>query len=111
MDPGKLRHRVTIQQNTPTQDDEGVMADNWVDLASVWAMIEPLQGRELLTAQAITAEITTRIRIRYRDGITSEMRILYGTRVFDIQAPIDPEEKHQELQLMCREVMAGGRGA
>lgn len=111
MDPGILKHRVIIQQNNPIQDSEGVMTDNWVDSATVWAAIEPLQGRELLAAQAIAAEVTTRIRIRFRAGITSAMRILYGFRVFDIQVPIDPEEKHQELHLLCREVIIGGHGA
>jgi len=111
MDPGKLRHRVTIQQNNPSQDAEGVMTENWVNLATVWASIETLQGRELLAAQAIAAEASTRIRIRYREGITPAMRILYGSRVFDIQSSLDPEEKHQELHLMCREVMSGGRTA
>ncbi|GAB6174503.1 phage head closure protein [Paradesulfitobacterium aromaticivorans] len=111
MDPGKLKHQVTIQQNNPSQDAEGVMVENWVDIATVWAAVQPLQGRELLAAQSIAAEVTTRIRIRFRAGITSAMRILYGSRVFDIQAPIDPEEKHQELNLLCREVMIGGHGA
>lgn len=111
MDPGKLKHRITLKQNNPTQDSEGVMIEAWVDLATIWAAVEPLQGRELLAAQAIAAEVTTRIRIRYRQGITPAMRVLYRDRIFDIQVPIDPEEKHQELQLMCREVIAGGRGA
>ncbi len=111
MDPGKLRHRVILQQNNPSQDSEGVMTENWVNLATVWASIEPLQGRELLAAQAIAAEASTRIRIRYREGITAAMRALYGTRVLDIQTVLDPEEKHQELNLLCREVRSGGRGA
>lgn len=62
MEIGKLRHRVIIQQNIQVQDSEGVMTENWVNLATVWASIELLQGRELLAAQAIAAEVSTRSR-------------------------------------------------
>lgn len=108
MQAGKLRHRVTIQQKTTTQDPEGMTTETWTNVATVWAAVEPLKGREYFQAQAVNAEVTTRVRIRYRAGIIPTMRVLFGARKFDILAVIDQEERHQELQLMCREVVAGG---
>lgn len=108
MNPGDLRRRITIQQPSETKDSEGIVTVTWVDLATVWAAVEPLQGREFLSAQAVTSEPITRIRIRYQAGIKPSMRAVYGTRIYDIQYVIDTGDRHRELQLMCREVTDGG---
>lgn len=100
-----FRHRVTIQELRDGQDESGQPFHEWQDVATVWAAVEPLRGREYFEAHQVQAEVTTRIRIRYRPGIRPDMRVLYGGRVFNITAIIDPEERHRELQLMCREVV------
>ena len=106
MDPGKLRHKVTIQQQGESiKDGYGALVENWTDVKIVSASVEPLSGRELFAAQQVHSEITTRIKTRYRAGITSKMRIMFGLRIYDILAPIDPEERHRELHLMCRELI------
>ncbi|MGQ0516567.1 phage head closure protein, partial [Bacillus sp. D-CC] len=53
-----------------------------------------LRGREFWQAASVNAENTIRVEIRYRKGITSEMRILYGERILEITNVIDVEEKH-----------------
>jgi len=104
MNPGKLGHRVTLQEYKEVVDQYGTPIDQgWQDVATVWASVEPIRGREYVLLQNTQSELTTRIRIRYRAGITPAMRVLYGTRGFDIQSVIDPEERHIELQLMCIE--------
>ncbi|WP_374711533.1 phage head closure protein [Symbiobacterium terraclitae] len=100
-----FRQRVTLQQHVVGQDEYGQPIDTWQDVATVWAAVEPLRGREYFAAHQVQAEVTTRIRIRYRRGIRPEMRVLYDGRVFNILSVIDPEERHRELQLMCREVV------
>jgi len=100
---GELRHRVTIQQKSVTRNTFGEEIVTWQDVATVWAAIEPLRGREFFESQQVNAEVTTRIRIRYRPGITPTMRVVYGSRIFDIQAVINVEERNRELHLMCRE--------
>lgn len=105
MNPGDLRHRITIQQLIETRNELGEVVQSWQDFATVWAAIEPLRGREYFDSQQINAEVTTRIRIRYRPGIKPKMRAVYGTRIFDIQSVIDIEERHQEIHLMCKEVV------
>lgn len=101
---GALRHRVTIQQRSTARDSYGQPVDDWPDVATVRAAVEPLNGRELMAAQQINSEITLRVTIRFRPGITSAMRIKYGSRTFDILAPLDQEERHIELWLMCKEL-------
>jgi len=101
----KLRHRVIIQQNQPTINAFGEETEQWVDVATVWAAVEPIKGREFFAAQKENAETTARISIRYRTGILADMRILYGNKIFEINAIIDVEERHIELQLMCQELL------
>lgn len=100
-----FRHRVTIQELREGQDEAGQPFQEWQDVATVWASVEPLRGTEYWAAAQVQAERTVRIRIRYRPGIRPDMRVLYTGRVFNIQSIIDPEERHRELQLMCREVV------
>lgn len=100
-----FRHRVTLQQRAADQDEAGQPVDTWKDVATVWGAVEPLRGREYFAAAQVQAEVTTRIRIRYCRGIRPDMRVLYDGRLFNILSVIDPEERHRELQLMCREVI------
>lgn len=100
-----FRHRITLQELVTGQDEAGQPVQEWQDVATVWAAVEPLRGREYWAAAQVQSEVTTRIRIRYRSGIRPDMRVLYGGRVFNVTAVIDPEERHVELQLMCREAV------
>ncbi len=104
MRAGELRHRVTIQKEQgTTRNSKGELVPNWVDIVTVWAAVEPLKGREYFDAEQVQAEVTTRIRMRYHAGVTPEMRIIYGTKEFDILSAINIEEKDRELHLMCKE--------
>jgi len=105
MRAGQLCHRVTIQQPDPTQDQYGDQVPIWSNVAEVWAAIEPLRGREFLEAQHAGAEVTTRIRIRHRDGITPEMRVIWGDHTYDVEAVIHVEERRREIHLMCKELV------
>lgn len=102
MRAGKLRHRITIQSRHTARGTMGGESAQWVDVAQCLpAAIEPLNGRELLTAQQVQSEITVRIRLRYRPGIEAKMRVLYRGEVYSIQYVINPELLNRELQLMC----------
>lgn len=109
---GDLRHRVTIQQATVTRNEFGEPVETWQDLATVWAEVVDLSGREFIEArQAPASEVTTRVRIRYRAGIEPTMRVLHGARVLEIVAVLEPEGRRRELHLMCREVRSGGESS
>ncbi|MGI5892088.1 MAG: phage head closure protein [Bacillota bacterium] len=101
---GDLRHRVTLQQKTVIEDDLKQHTENWTDIATVWARIEPLSGREYFAARQENTEVTTRITIRYLPGITTDSRVVFGGRVFEVLSAIDPEERCESLILMCNEV-------
>ena len=105
MKAGPLRQRVTIQEKSASQNTYGEEVITWTDLATVWAAVEPLTGREFLEGKQITAEVSTRIRIRYRSGITPEMRVEFGSIVYDIHSIIHLEEREREIHLICQEIL------
>ena len=109
IDPGKMRHRITFQQFSGTLDDFGdplqADDDNWADVATTWAAIDPISGREFYAAEQSQSEVSHKIRCRYRTGLDTAMRITYGKRRFKIISLIDWEERHESLLLMCKEVL------
>lgn len=110
MQAGRLRQRVTIQDKVVLRDSFGEEIITWTDVATVWAGVEPLRGREFLEAQVQGADVTTRVIIRHRAGIRPEMRVIWtdddGTaHIYDVQAVISVQERRREVQLMCRELL------
>jgi SPP1 family predicted phage head-tail adaptor len=102
---GILRHRVDVQRATQDRDDLGGVVQTWTRLVRRWAAITPLQGRELEAARQIEARITHRITMRAVAGLGAGDRLLFGTRVFHILAPLDMEEYGLQLRYLCMEVL------
>lgn len=105
---GKLRRLVTIQRRNATQDTFGQSIPDWTDVLVCWASIEALSGRELVTAQAINAATTHEVVLRYAQGISAAMRILYGTRAFEILSVLNIDERNRQLTLAVSEGLTRG---
>jgi SPP1 family predicted phage head-tail adaptor len=86
----------------------GERITTWSTVAIVWAAVEPLRGREFFDAEQVQAEISHRVIMRYRSGRESTMRLLHKERVLHIGTIIDVDERHREMQLMCREMPDAG---
>src|SRR5687768_18306382 len=94
LDPGELRHRITIQRAIQQQDPvTGELTTNWVAVATnIAAAIKPSSVREFVAAQAMQSQVTARIVIRYRTGLTAQMRILHGSKIYNPQGWLaDPD--------------------
>ena len=103
MNPGKLNKIIRIEYPTMEEDAFGGEVEGWAEYATVWAAVYPIKGRELIAAQAVQSQLTTTFEIRYLAGVTSEMRIVYEGKNYELGAPpIDPQEKHEKLQLMTK---------
>lgn len=102
---GKLRHRVILQRKEITEDELKQQSETWVDFAYIWAAIQPLSGREYFSARQETAQVTTRITIRYLKGVTPDMRVLFNEKVYEILSVINLDERNISLVLMCKEAV------
>ncbi|GEB79225.1 head-tail adaptor protein [Desulfovibrio desulfuricans] len=103
MGAGSLRHRITLQRMVRTPDGMGGGSDSWVDVDTLWAEVQPLTGKAYMAAKQAQSDVSHRVRIRFREGITPDMRIQFGTRIFQIDAVLCPNERRQDLHLMCVE--------
>lgn len=104
----RLNKRVKIEKLVDTTDDIGQPAKVWETVCTVWASVEPIGGKEFFSSDRVNSEITVRITIRYKTGITADMSILHeGRRYMIASPPIDFRSKKESLQLMCKEVQNG----
>ena len=102
---GKLRHLVKLQSSIDTMSDYGEETKTWVTIESIYASVEPLRGRELLEFDQMEAEISHRIIIRATDNATPSTRILWGSRIFDINVVRKIEEREIMMELFCKELV------
>ena len=103
MNAGDLRHLITIETPTITQGDYGEPTVVWSTFKTIRVSIEPLRGREFFDSEKFNSEVTHKIKMRYLGGLTSKMRIKFGTRYFNILSVININERNRELHLMCAE--------
>jgi SPP1 family predicted phage head-tail adaptor len=74
----KFDKRIRIEQPGGKDPDYGTPTDDWVPVIEVWAKVEDTKpGKTDATQQGIRlAKDSATVWIRYRDGITSDMRIV-----------------------------------
>ncbi|MNP30703.1 Phage head-tail joining protein [compost metagenome] len=63
-----MKRRITFQKSESHRDQTGQVIYEWADLATVWAEIRAISGRERMSSGALYSEATVRIWTRYRDG-------------------------------------------
>lgn len=100
---GELRQRVIFQSAIKLDDGYGGKQVVWQDAFSAWALIEPLSAHEKFEAMSVQSGVTHRVYIRYRPDVSTEMRIQYGDRLFEIEGIFDIGEQKRFLELLCSE--------
>jgi len=103
MRAGTLRHRITIQERVITQDPTtGAAVERYkTKHTGVPASIEPLNGREFLSAEQLRAEIRAKIMVRSGLDVLPTDRIKFQAKVYEVQAVLDDPtfKRHQELMV------------
>lgn len=110
---GTLRKRLTFQTKATTQDALGQPVNTWTDAFTCWGEVSPLSGRELIAAAAVQSEVTHTISVRYRSELAipktvAAMRVLYKSRVFNLTAPMNEDERDRLVTIMASEGLSNG---
>ena len=106
MSIGERRHRVAFETRQDVQDSFGEPDGTWTSLCTSWALVQPLKGRELLAANEIHAEVTTRIVTRNRTALASlspKDRATWNGHTYDIKSVIHRDHRRHELEILCTE--------
>jgi len=110
MDIGKLDKRITLQSRSTTTDIYGQPLNLWSDVATLWANIKYVGGREKLRSGVVDINIDVTIAVRYAEQIsnvkeTDGWRVVYvareGTRYFSIVGSRDIEEERRFMIFDC----------
>lgn len=107
---GARPHWATVvqPQGLPVPDGDGSFTQAWVTaVPPIWqiAITSPSQAAVERIAPGTT--ITTGTYVisgPYRSDITTASRVLFGPRIFQVEAFRDREERHLELECLCREL-------
>jgi SPP1 family predicted phage head-tail adaptor len=106
---------VTFQQRATGSDpNDGSALTNWVDvIANMPVAIAALSGRELMAAQAVQSEVSHQIELRYHPLLAipkdvAAMRIVFGTRIFNIHSAVTLDERRREMRILASEGLNDG---
>ena len=107
MRSGELSRRITIQQKNITINENAFEVEIWNDLKTIWASKRGLRGREYYTASTMKSENDVIFKGRYIEGITTDMRIVEDSHIYNIKSAIDTDGKKRELTITASEVVCG----
>jgi SPP1 family predicted phage head-tail adaptor len=108
MDIGDLRHRITLQKFINEVNENGFETEVWQDYKTVWASVSNLSGKEYYQAAAVQVEKTVKFTIRYLYGISSDMRILFEGKQYNITSIDNIKYKNRFIEIKALEVEKSG---
>lgn len=104
---GALRHWIQIQQQDSAQDAAGGPVDNWQTVYSTMSAIETLTMQEVYQTGQLVGRVSHRVTVRWPGSsipLVQGMRVLFGARVFMVQAPDNVQERNRVVHLLCLEI-------
>lgn len=105
MRTGQMRHQVVIQVRSTAQDTYGEQVQSWTEFATRRALVERSRGSEIWASAQRSGRVPVVFHLRYLDGVTPGMRVLFDGRVHNILSAIDQEGRGEELILTTEELV------
>lgn len=103
---GMLRNKLTVERLTRSADGMGGYTKSWSSVQTAWMRLKPLSGSERLHAQHLEATTTHRAYCRATVDVQTEDRLTKGSRVFNVRAVLDLEERGKFYELDLDEGVA-----
>lgn len=93
--------KIEIQHFTVMEDTVGNHVQSWETLFCPWAEISTATGKEYYAAAQVNSENDVVFKIRYSscmaDKLSSELRILYNGKYYDVKRIDDVNEQHRQF--------------
>lgn len=100
---GLYDKRIIIQSIATRPNEDGGPLEVATEFAKRWASIEPGMGREYVQADAIMADVSNVLEMRYVANVTPKHRAVFGARVFEIIFVENVNEANRVTRLYCKE--------
>ena len=99
-----LKTKLDLYKRTSTKNSMGEPIETISLICSLWGALWPVSAREHVQAGRETLDISHRLRIRYRTGVTQDMFFKSGSREFEIiQGPINVDESNRLIDFVVKE--------
>lgn len=106
MSIGERRYRVQFQRATVTQDAFGEPDKTYTELATRWALIQPMKSKERFSANQVQVDVDHRIVCRYDKTLKTLApgdRATWDGHTYDIKAVLWRDHTRKELEIMAQE--------
>ena len=103
---GKLRNKITIQNTDLSADTYGGYTTSRSSYITAYAQITPKTGKQVFsdaTGERIQNPQEFEFTIRYRSGLTTSMRILFGSRTFNIKSIHNDNDYDKYIKILATE--------
>lgn len=104
MRAGKLNTRISIRRQDEVRSGGGQVVGQWVEHAATWADVKFPSGLGAIKADSDVSLVRASMRIRFRDDIRSDMRVVTGGLVFDIQTVLPDLARREYVDLVCQSI-------
>ncbi len=107
---GELDDIITIKRGVESVSGSGGKFVDWdaaTTIATPWAKVQPLRGREQLDLGIAAAEVDYRIWIRYRPDVRASDRIFWRSRELDIVSATNFRNGFEWMEIMAKERLVG----
>ena len=105
MNPGKLRHRITLLNYQTVFNEYRVQIKKWKPVRDCWALVNDGYTKEFLAAQQINNTLTHEVLMRFTKEIDVNMAILFEKRFFNIEGIRNVSNNNKLLILNCSELI------
>jgi SPP1 family predicted phage head-tail adaptor len=102
-DPGKLRHRLVLEQPVETADGAGGVARSYATVTTLWAAVVPVAARGAVVAADLGATVTHHIVVRAGPDLTTQHRLREGSRIYRILALRDQDGSGRFIEIQAEE--------
>lgn len=100
----KRNHKITIQRKTTTLV-ECVEQETFTTVKSLWASVEHRNPSERWANGRMNPDVTDIFNASYSSGITSEMRVSYGGKIYEIIGVEDIRDEHRDMIIQAKELI------
>jgi len=98
-------HHLALETPVTTPDGFGGSLTTWTLAADLWGELRAEFGNESFDEDRLSARITHTVVIRYRDGLSPDMRFRLGNRSFAIRSILERGGRRRFLECRCEEIV------
>lgn len=102
MEPGKLRHSITIERRIDSLNDYGDTVTQWVEVVSLRASFASPRGSDYMLMDQSGNTVERTYIIRYNSSVKAGMRVSHSGEYFNILAVLPDPTNARFQRLMTK---------